>query len=228
MIQGLQKTSLVDYPGHIVSTIFYAGCSMQCPFCHNPSLVRKELKEISEDEVVKHLIKRRRFIDGVCITGGEPTLSSSLPGFISRIKAFGFKVKLDTNGTNPDMLKGLIDKNLVDYVAMDIKSSQEMYDEAAGTKVNINRVRRSVDILQQGNVDYEFRTTIVPGLFNDKILEDICHWLKGSKKYFLQQFDSRNELLNSKLDKKTFSAKELKKFAKVAKPFFGVCEVRNI
>ncbi len=229
MIQGLQKTSLVDYPGHIVSTIFYGGCSMRCPFCHNPELVLGTLPKFDENEIMKHLIRNKQFIDGICITGGEPTLYLSLTNFLTKIKALGLKVKLDTNGTNPDMLINLIEKGLVDYVAMDIKSCLDKYKEACGSDIDLKKIQESVEILKSSKIDYEFRTTVVPGIFDKNVLIRICQWLQGSKRYFIQQFENKNELMNSELNEvKPFLPEDIRKFVEIAKPHFRVCEARNI
>ena len=162
-ISGLQKLTLLDFPGRLAATVFFGGCNVRCPFCHNASLVLSpdRCEKISEDELLSFLESRKGKLSGVCITGGEPTLYKELKGFIKKIKDMGFAVKLDTNGTSPDLLSELISEGLVDYVAMDIKNSQKKYALTVGKEVDIEKIKRSVDILLSGKIDYEFRTTVV-------------------------------------------------------------------
>ena len=156
IIKGFRRTSLVDFPSNIVSTVFVAGCNFRCPFCHNPELVFDDpsLKRISEREVLNMLEKQRRYIDGVCVSGGEPTIYQDLPDFLVKIKAIGFKIKLDTNGSNPVMLKRLLDEGLVDYVSMDIKSSFDSYSICAGAEVDAKIILESIAVIMGGKVDY--------------------------------------------------------------------------
>jgi pyruvate formate lyase activating enzyme len=163
-INGFNKTTLLDYPKHIAATVFIGGCNMRCPFCHNASLVEYVGSQpaISIDEVLDYLKKRKGILEGVCVTGGEPTLYPELPAFISEIKALGFKVKLDTNGTNPAMLKNLSENRLIDYVAMDIKNSKSKYPLTTGMQnIKLDKICDSVSFLLTSQVEYEFRTTIV-------------------------------------------------------------------
>lgn len=207
-IYGLEKFSMVDYEGHICCTVFTAGCNFRCPFCHNADLVEgKNLKQISEEEFFDFLNKRKGLLDGVCVSGGEPTLQPDLIEFIKKIKNLGYKVKLDTNGSNPEKLQQLIDLNLVDYVAMDIKNSIEQYNKTAGKGFyDVERIKQSVDILKQGKVPYEFRTTLIRGHHDEQEIGRIASWLEGGDKLFLQCFvDSGNclEEGNEKIDKQT-------------------------
>ena len=189
-IQGLLKTTLLDYPGCVASTVFLGGCNMRCPFCHNMNIVTSDNKgSYTDEDVLRFLSKRTGIIDGVCITGGEPTLCPELPGFITSIKNMGFKVKLDTNGTNPDMVSRLIDDSLIDIVAMDIKSSFSDYGKACGVKdIKLIPIENTIDILKKGIVEYEFRTTAVKELLDEKTVLEIGQMLQGADKYFLQGF----------------------------------------
>ena len=188
-ICGLQKTTLLDFPGCVASTVFLGGCNMRCPFCHNMNLVTtKEPGPYTEEDILKFLSGRRGLLDGVAITGGEPTLYPELPAFIRQIKDMGFKVKLDTNGTNPQMLKSLTDEGLIDYVAMDIKSSFSGYERACGIPgIKLAR-KESIDLLINGNTDYEFRTTAVEEFLNEEDIRSIGMLLEGAKRYFLQGY----------------------------------------
>jgi pyruvate formate lyase activating enzyme len=228
-IGGFQELSLIDYPGKMASIVFTTGCSFKCPFCHNPNLVDCSAKEIPENYVLSFLEKRKKFIDAVAVCGGEPTIHPDLPDFCGKLKQFGFLVKLDTNGTNPEMLQELADKKLVDYVAMDIKTSFAKYEKAAGAKVNIDNIRQSIDIVRKlGN--YEFRTTCVPGLVTEKDLLEIAGYLrenKANKKFFIQQFRPKN-LLDKKFEKlKPYSEEELEQFKKKLELFFDKIEIRK-
>ena len=228
IIKGLQKQTLLDYPGKIACTIFTFGCSFRCSYCHNPELIVDDGRpEIKQEELLEFLKERKGFLDGVCITGGEPTLNKELPGFISKIKELGFLVKLDTNGTNPEMLKELIDKKLVDYVAMDIKAPLEFYDKITNVKVKKEDIQKSVDLIRKMK-DYEFRITVVPGLFNEDYAKLMGEWLKGSKRFYIQQFRGIKTLDKSLINKKPFSKEELENFCSIMKPYFGKCEIRGI
>ena len=196
-IKGVQKASLIDYPGKIACVIFVGGCNFRCPYCHNPELVLNEVKDdISPDEIIDFLNKKRKWIDGVCITGGEPTLHKGLPDFIREIKKIGFLVKLDTNGTNPGMVESLLNENLLDYIAMDIKASLKNYENAVAVKFDENSIQEAIHLIMNSGIDYEFRTTVVPGLFDENDAEEIGSWLKGAKKFCLQQFRNTDKTLN--------------------------------
>ncbi len=208
VINGLQKLTLLDYPGRIAATVFLGGCNFRCPFCHNASLVVRDGGErISEDELFAFLRSRVGKLSGVCITGGEPTLREELPSFIKRIKELGFCVKLDTNGTSPKMLRRLIDDGLVDYVAMDIKSSREAYAAAVGLpSLDVSKIEQSLEILSESGVDYELRTTLVKELHTREVMISIGEWIKGAPRYFLQPFKDSGDLIcegYSAHDKKT-------------------------
>lgn len=191
-IAGLQKNSFVDYPGKIAAVIFTPGCNMNCFYCHNQVLLSENADKnlLDTKEVLQFLSDRRRFLEGVVISGGEPTLQPSLEMFICDVKKIGYPVKLDTNGTNPHILKKLIDGKLLDYVAMDIKAPPEKYNNICRTCVNMDKIQESINLLMQGKVDYEFRTTFVPQLNEEDIL-CIARRIKGARLYVLQQFKSR-------------------------------------
>jgi len=228
-IKGLQKTSMVDFPPYLSCTIFFSGCNFRCGFCYNVDIVNdsKQLKEYSEDEILKFLEKRKKVLDGVCITGGEPTLYKNLENFIKKIKKLNYKVKLDTNGTNPKLLKELIAEKLLDFIAMDIKSSKEGYDKAAGIKVDLNKIQESIDLIRNSNVNHEFRSTILPKIYSKEDAISIGKWLKGSKKYALQQFVVKTGTLDPKFEKaKPYDIQTLKEFKKLLEPYFDKVELR--
>ena len=195
-INGLQKMTLLDFPGRVACTVFLGGCDFRCPFCHNYELVDGSVPAIMEDgEFFRFLEKRHGLLDGVAITGGEPCLRPELPDFMRRIKEMGFLVKLDTNGTHPDRLRAILDAGLADYTAMDIKSGPEKYARTVGLKaVDLEPVRRSVDLLLNGGWDYEFRTTVVDELHGPEDFEAIAAWIAGAKQYFLQAFTDRDSV----------------------------------
>ncbi len=199
-IHGLSKMTLLDYPKHLAALIFLGGCNMRCPFCQNASLVVDPGSQpvISEEELFSYLNKRKNILEGVCISGGEPTLCPDLPQLIERIKALGYLVKLDTNGTNPAMLKRLVRDRLIDYIAMDIKNSREKYSETSGaTKNLLGPVEESVAYIMTSPVEYEFRTTIVRELHTAEDILSIGRWLKGSKLYYLQSYRNSEDILIS-------------------------------
>lgn len=202
-IHGFNKLTLLDYPGKIACTIFTGSCNFRCPFCHNATLVLnpKAQPSISEDEILACLKERRDRLEGVAITGGEPTLYPDLPDFISKIKALGYPVKLDSNGSKPQVLRNLIESGLVDKIAMDIKAAPENYGRAVGiSNFSMDEIFESADLLMdsgaRGVIDYEFRTTVVEGIHTEKDFEKISRWLKGAKAYFLQQFKDSGDLIS--------------------------------
>lgn len=194
-IHGLTKTTLLDYPGRVAATIFLGGCNFRCPFCHNGDLVLHcdAMETYDEEEVLGFLKKRKNVLEGVCITGGEPTLYKELPDFIKRIKNLGYLVKLDTNGSYPEMLEELIEKEWVDYVAMDIKAPLCKYDAVCGVLADMEKIQRSVALLLEEKVDYEFRTTLVKEFHS---MEDVCKigdWILGAKNYYLQNYQETDK-----------------------------------
>jgi pyruvate formate lyase activating enzyme len=230
MIKGFQKLSLIEYPGKISAIVFLGKCDFSCHFCYNIDLVKnyEKLPDIPEKEVLDFLSTRKGLLDGVAITGGEPTLHKELPEFIKKIKDLGFLVMLETNGSNPRMIKELIEKKMVDYIAMDIKAPLEKYDEVAGVKVNKKDIQDSVDIIRNSGIDYEFRTTVIPKHFKEEDALAIGKWLKGSNRFFLQQFRPDKTLDESYQKMEQYPPEKLKEFVGIMKPFFGSVKVRGI
>ncbi len=228
LIKGLQKLTLLDYPEKMACTVFTAGCNFRCPFCHNASLVTDiDDERISEEEFFSYLQKRQGILEGVCVTGGEPTLQPDLKDFLAKIKELGYSVKLDTNGYRPDVLKDVVNSGLVDYVAMDIKNSQAKYGTAAGlNNIDISKINESVEFLINGSVDYEFRTTVVKELHDEKDIQDIVLWIQGAKKYFLQGFIDSGDLICSGYS--GYDKTDLQKLLNIAKNDLSVTELRGI
>jgi pyruvate formate lyase activating enzyme len=231
ILGGLQKLTLIDYPGYIAATVFTAGCNFRCPFCHNPELVGRGSWEIGsgilEKDFFDFLKSRQGKLEGVCITGGEPTIQPDIVEFIRKIKELGYKVKLDTNGARPDILRLLYAKKLLDFVAMDIKSDLENYNRTTNSKVDLERIKLSVDLIRNSGVDYEFRTTAVPGLHKEEDFAKIGKWLEGAKKYVLQAFEDKGKILDPRLLKKTRGkGLDLEKIAKSIEKYFRKVEVR--
>lgn len=229
-IGGYQKLTLIDYPGKIATTVFTVGCSFRCGFCHNPELVIKSqfpaLNNL-EEEFFQHLEKRKGKLEGVCITGGEPTIQPDIIEFIKKIREMGFVVKLDSNGTRPDVLKKLYELKLLDFVAMDIKNSPENYSKTVGLTADIARIKLSVKMIMNSGVPYEFRTTVVPGIHEEKDFEKIAKWIKGAKAYYLQEYREMR-ILDEKLKKKTAGKKlDLQKIKRSIENNFDVCGVRE-
>ena len=231
-IGGLQKSTLIDYSGKVAATIFTLGCNFRCPFCQNPELVDpekiKKQPQIKEGAFFDFLKSRKGLLDGICITGGEPLIQPDIFDFIKKIKKQGFLVKLDTNGSQPAKLKKLFQKNLLDFVAMDIKSSQENYSKAVGAKVNLKDIQKSIDLIRQSGMDYEFRTTAAPGIIDKKEIEKIGQWLNGAKKFALQQFRTEKTLDRSWQKIRPYSDEELKEMVKITQPYFDKVELRGV
>lgn len=234
-IHGLNKLTLLDFPGHIACTVFTGHCNMRCPFCHNAPLVLfpGTQPEISGEEFFDFLKMRQGTLEGVCVTGGEPTLAPDLAGFLGKIKAQGYLVKLDTNGTNPAMLRQIVAEGLADYIAMDIKSSLSRYAEAAGIKdFQTDAVAKSADLIMRAGIPYEFRTTVVRELHNAATFSSIGEWLHGARAYYLQALKTDGSMICS--FSKTFtaltgySAVELNGFLELLEPHFGTVGLRGI
>lgn len=223
-IGGIQKSSLIDYPEKISAIVFTQGCNFRCPYCHNPELL---LVKCETDFTVSHFIDflktRIGKLDGVAITGGEPTLHKNLPDFIKQIKELGFCVKLDTNGTNPDMLKNLINGNLIDYIAMDIKAPINKYHQITCSKTNTDKILKSIELLKKSNIDFEFRTTIVKSQLSMNDFEAIGKLIDGTSKYYLQKFLPTKTFNNDFINQTTYSDED---FAKIK----GIIEkyVKNV
>lgn len=226
LIGGLQKSSLIDYPGKISAIIFTQGCNFNCPYCHNPELVDGRLKNYDTGFILEFLKSRIGKLDGVVITGGEPTLHKNLPDFIRQIKDLGFFVKLDTNGTNPEMLQRLIDEKLVNYVAMDIKSSIEKYAQVVCTSVNTEDILKSVKILKSSNIEFEFRTTVVKSQLKVSDFYKIAEVVKGAKRYYLQKFLQTKTLNDSYMSEHTYKDEEFEGISEIFNGFVKKTEIR--
>lgn len=227
-ICGLNKTTLLDYPGCVAATIFVGGCNFRCPFCHNGDLVLHsgKMDSYSQEEIFAFLKKRKNVLEGVCVTGGEPTLCKELPEFIGEIKKLGYKVKLDTNGSNPEMLKELVENDVVNYVAMDIKAPMENYDKVSGMTVDVKKIEQSVALLKNGKVPYEFRTTVVKELHTKEDFEKIGQWLMGAERYYLQSYQETDKNIS-----KGYSAlakDELLEIAELLKKYIKNVELRSV
>ena len=229
IIKGLQKTTLLDFPTKVACTVFTPGCNFRCPFCHNASLVIEPdcSETVDTDAFFSYLKKRKGILDGVCITGGEPLLQKDIDIFMRGIRDLGLAVKLDTNGSFPEKLAELIDQRLVDYVAMDIKSSVNKYPLVCGTDKFTDNVIKSVDILMSSNIDFEFRTTVVRELHDINDFEDIGKWICGAPQYFLQQFKDSGDLI----EKDSFSAytkEEMEEILEVTKKYIPNASLRGV
>lgn len=244
IIGGLQKFSLLDYPGGISAIIFTQGCNFRCQFCYNPMLVwptevgkskyaqateqQKVHPEIKEDDLFVFLRSRVGKLDAVVITGGEPCLQKDLPEFIAKIKKLGFLVKLDTNGSYPEMLSGLIKKKLVDYIAMDLKAPEGKYETVTGKKAELfNKVKESVKIIKQSGLPYEFRTTVVPGLLDKNDIKEMGEIIKGARAWYLQGFKSADDLVDQSLKGRVpYNLRQMREMAEVGREYVKICEVR--
>jgi len=237
-IAGFEKFTLLDYPGKMASVVFTPGCVFRCPYCHNPELVKpfdkqsqKLFKENKEKEFFVFLEKRKEKLDGVCITGGEPTLQKDLSTFIKKVKQMGFLVKLDTNGLFPAIVERIMDEGNVDYWAMDIKHTPDKYHVAAGKKIPIESIKKSVELLMsrapKDNFQYEFRTTVVPGIHQEEDFFEIAQWIKGAKRYYLQEFRDIKLLDNSLRDQVKKYSIDLEKIKCMIEKNFDRMEIRR-
>ena len=225
-IAGVQKVTLLDYPGKVACEIFTQGCNFECPFCQNSSLIPiTNTGEFSEEEIFEYIVLRKKILDGVVITGGEPTVQKDLKEFIKKIKDLGLLVKLDTNGGNPKVLQELIDEKLVDYVAMDIKNIFNKYNITAGKKINLDNIKKSIEILKASKIDYEFRTTIIKEMHSLDDIVSICK-LVGNAKYYLQNFEDSENVIDHSLH--GFSREELLFIDKYLKDVFPNVEIRAL
>ena len=233
MICGLQKMTLLDFPGKVACTVFLGGCNFRCPFCHNSELFMGKPEKLMEDEdFFKFLNTRKGLLDGVCVSGGEPTLYKDLPAFLRKIKELGFAVKLDTNGSRPEVVKALVTEGLVDYIAMDVKNSPAMYAQTVGLeKMDLAPIEESLRFLIEGNVSYELRTTLIAQLHDEASIQDMGVWLgslvpgKKPKKLFLQSFVDRDTVLFAGLSAP--EAETTAQFAKILAPFAEKVTIRN-
>ena len=228
-IGGLQKTSLLDFPDTISAIIWTIGCNFRCPFCYNKDLVLGKVGNIPDEEVFAFLKKRKGMLEGLVISGGEPLIQNDIVDFAEKVKKLSYLIKIDTNGMYPEKLKELIDKKLVDYIAMDIKAPKEKYDKLSSVKTDIKKIEKSIEIIKNSSVDYEFKTTFVPELLTKEDIINIAKWLKGSKRFYLQQFKNDVDLVSSKLQKiDPYLEEKLIDTLKHIKPYFAICEVRGI
>lgn len=227
IIGGFQKSSLIDYPEKISAIIFTQGCNFRCPYCHNPELILTTANSsLDESAILNFLASRQGKLDGVVITGGEPTLHKSLPEFIKQIKDLGFLIKLDTNGSNPEMLQELLDENLIDYVAMDIKAPIEKYSTIAGDKVSTENILKSFEILKQSEIEHEYRTTVVKSILKPTDFEQIGKMIEGAGKYYLQRFVPTKTLNESFLNQETYSDEEFAPIIETLKKYVRLVELR--
>jgi len=234
IISGLQKTTLIDYPGKIACTVFLAGCNFRCPWCYSSELVLPlkivNQPRISEKEFLDFLRERQGLLEGVVICGGEPTINKDLPQFIQKIKNLGYPVKLDTNGSNPEMLKNLINTNLIDYVAMDIKAGQKnpAYQNLMTEGITLDKIKESVKLLKVGKLDFEFRTTVVNTVHTKEDFLEIAKWIGGPNiKYYLQNFRAE-KTIDPEFEKvEPFKKDFLDGIAKEISPYFKICQARN-
>ena len=228
-IGGFQKTSLLDYPDMISAIVWTVGCNFNCPFCYNKDLVKGNTGLFSEEEIFNFLEKRKGLLEGLVITGGEPFLQEDITAFAEKVKKLGYPIKIDTNGTYPEKLKELIDKKLVDYVAMDVKAPKNKYNQLTGAKTDISKIEKSIEIIKADAPDYEFRTTFAPELLKKEDIIEIAKWLDGAKRFYLQQFKNETQLVSSKLDNVAPYSKEyLNETLNEIKPFFKNCYVRGV
>ncbi len=228
ILKGLQKTTLLDFPEKVACTVFTGGCNMRCPFFHNASLVisPRGNSDISEKEFFEFLSKRKNILDGVCITGGEPLLQRDIEDFMKKIKDTGFALKLDTNGSYPDRLRSIIDKGLVDYVAMDIKNSKEKYPLTAGVDIDISKISESISLLLEDKIPFEFRTTVVKELHTPEDIVSISEWISGAKAYFLQSFTDSGDIIASGLS--AYSPEEMKSILTLVQKNIPSAKLRGI
>lgn len=228
-IGGLQKLAMVDFPGKVAATVFTSGCNLRCPFCHNAPLVTRpeEAEQLTEEAVLNFLAGRKGLLDGVVLSGGEPLLQTGVAAFLSRVRDMGFAVKLDTNGCYPQRLRELLEKGLVDYVAMDIKNSLEKYPQTVGCPgFDTAPVEESAAMLMGGSVDFEFRTTAVRPFHTPEDIESIGRWLTGAPRYFLQTFVDSGNLVGEGCA--PFSPLEMRELAEKARPWFKTVAIRGI
>ncbi|MBM7616057.1 anaerobic ribonucleoside-triphosphate reductase activating protein [Alkaliphilus hydrothermalis] len=225
-ILGIEKSSFIDYPNKISTVIFTGGCNFSCPFCHNGHLLKSGATPIGEEEVQNFLKKRKKFVDAVCITGGEPTLQKDLKDFIRELKKDEFLVKLDSNGTNPYVLKGLIEEGLVDYIAMDVKAPLAKYHSVVGNMVDGEDIRESIHLIQNSGIDYEFRTTVCQELLMVEDILQLAESIKGSKRYFLQNFRDGEQVFGGVNKYTPYDKEVMEKIKDQIKDWFEVFKIR--
>ncbi|MEK7167376.1 MAG: anaerobic ribonucleoside-triphosphate reductase activating protein [Patescibacteria group bacterium] len=229
-VGGLQPVTLLDYPKKVAAIVFTSGCGFRCPFCYNPHLVlpglMKKNKNLKVNDSLDFLRKRKKYLDGVVITGGEPILQKGLSNFLRSLKKMGYLVKLDTNGFNPEILGELMKKKLVDYVAMDIKGPLDKYEKFCGIKLDRGKIKESIKLIKASGLDYEFRSTLVKGLHGKGDVKKMAQLIKGAKKYFLQNFNHPGKLVENKFKGRSFLPKEMEEFRQIIKPYAAECKTR--
>ncbi len=227
---GLQKLTLLDFPGYVACTLFTKGCNMRCPFCHNATLVTEaqSRKMYKNEEILAFLKKRAGVLDGVAITGGEPTLMTGLYDFMVEVKKLGYKIKLDTNGTRPEILKQLVYGGLLDYVAMDIKNCRERYGETVGLDegYDLTPIQESIDFLMGGNVDFEFRTTVSRTFHTEEDIVRLGEWIEGKEKFYLQQFKDSGNLIGEGIE--GYDEAEMARLLDIIRPFVPNAQLRGL
>lgn len=226
---GWHRCSLIDFPGKVATILFTEGCSFRCPFCHNPGLVLPDLfskNPIPENEVLSFLEKRKGKLDGVTISGGEPTIHNDLEDFLKKVKNLGFAIKVDTNGSHPEAVEHLLEKGLVDYIAMDIKASLPRYSMLSGVPVDTSKIERSIRLLIGSSIEYEFRTTVIKELHNPQEIALMAQTISGAKKYLLQKFRPDVTLDASTKTLSAYSDEEMAHLCSVALPFVQTCSYR--
>jgi len=231
IIAGLEKTTIIDYPGKIAAIVFTHGCNFRCPFCHNPAIVigqkGKDYEETKEEDFFKFLEKRKNVLEGVVITGGEPLMNKDIGEFIKKIKEMGFAVKLDTNGGNPEKLQKLLDKKLIDFIAMDIKNSFEKYGETTGVKVDIDKISKSIEMIKNSGLPYEFRSTILPRLHKKEDFEKMGKMIKGADNFYIQGFRRGITLDSDFENEESFTFKELEEIKVIFQKHVKKAEIRS-
>ncbi len=229
-IGGFQETSLLDYPGKVCAIVWTVGCNFRCPFCYNTDLVSAETDSLSVDYVLSFLDKRIGKLDALSITGGEPLLHEDISDFIKEVKDRGFLVKVDTNGSFPHRLEQLIDEDLIDYVSMDVKAPFDKYDQLAGVHVDLDHIKESITIIRDRAKDYEFKTTVIPGLLEKDDIAKIASLIRGAKQYYLQQFKMNVPVINQSLlsETKPYLKKDFEDMQKQASSFVESCLLRGV
>ena len=227
-IHGLQKMTLLDFPGRVACTVFLGGCDFRCPFCHNFELVDGTARPLmDQEELLAFLAKRKGLLDGVAFTGGEPCLHRDLPALLEKVRGLGFATKLDTNGCHPRLLKDILDRGLADYVAMDVKNSPAKYAATCGVEtVDMDTIRRSIDLLMNGGADYEFRTTVVSEFHEDEDFEEIGRMIRGARRYFLQRFTDRDSVPFGDLHAP--APEDLRRYADIVRPYVPDTSLRGV
>jgi pyruvate formate lyase activating enzyme len=228
-IAGLQKMTLMDYPGKVAAAVFLGGCNFRCGFCHNPEIVEMKpgQETISEQEFFDFLKSRQGLLEGVCVSGGEPLIYQDLPEFLRQIRSLGFSIKLDTNGLESAKLKAIIERGLIDYIAMDIKGSADNYSQIANKDIIFSNIEKSIKLILDGNIDYEFRTTVMPRFHNEDEIEKMAQMIKGAKKYYLQNFRNQKTLDPLFRDDNCFTEVQLQALRQIAAKYVALCEIRN-